>query len=90
MVKFLSDNADVLRTKLRTLYNLRLSAASAVALISARQTLVLVAQNAFSVASKGPCFFDGLVSNVCCIQLLVIWQSYDNVINCIMTKTMLS
>jgi len=57
MVKFLSDNADVLRTKLRTLYNLRLSAASAVALISARQTLVLVAQNAFSVASKGPCFF---------------------------------
>jgi len=57
MAKFLSDNADVIRTKLRTLYNLPLSAASALALISARQTLVLVAQNDFSVASKDPCLF---------------------------------
>jgi len=37
MAKLLSDNADVLRTKLRTLYNLPLSASSAVALISARK-----------------------------------------------------
>jgi len=57
MAKFLFDNADVLRRKLRTLYNLSLSAASAAALISVRQTLELVAQNAFSVASKDPCLF---------------------------------
>jgi len=71
MAKFLSDNADVLQT----LYNVPLSAASAVALNQCSSNFRYGGRKRLFIRKQRPMLsFDCPISNLCCFQLLVIWR----------------